>query len=104
MLLTLRPLTLDDTAAVHEWPRLPESCRYQAWGPNTYEQTREYVRAVVTASSARATPATSPRQRCCARSVCDMRADAWHRVHSRRLARLGSVRDPRRRLSPGLTT
>ena len=40
MLLALRPLTLDDTAAVHEWARLPESCRYQAWGPNTYEQTQ----------------------------------------------------------------
>lgn len=49
MLLALRPLTLDDTAAVHEWARLPESCRYQAWGPNTYEQTQEYVRAVVAA-------------------------------------------------------
>ncbi|MEH1016177.1 GNAT family N-acetyltransferase [Micromonospora sp. CPCC 206060] len=49
MLLTLRPLTLGDTAAVHEWARLPESCRYQAWGPNTYEQTQEYVRAAVTA-------------------------------------------------------
>ena len=45
----LRPLTLDDTAAVHQWARLPESCRYQAWGPNTYEQTREYVRAAVAA-------------------------------------------------------
>lgn len=47
MQLTLRRLTLDDTAAVHDWARLPESCRYQAWGPNTYEQTEEgtaYIR------------------------------------------------------------
>ncbi|MFV2114822.1 GNAT family N-acetyltransferase [Micromonospora sp. LOL_025] len=49
MLLTLRPLALDDTAAVHDWARLPESCRYQAWGPNTYEQTQAYVRAAVAA-------------------------------------------------------
>jgi [ribosomal protein S5]-alanine N-acetyltransferase len=49
MVLELRPLTLDDTAAVHGWAGLPESCRFQAWGPNTYEQTRAYVRAAVTA-------------------------------------------------------
>ncbi|MEU4772658.1 GNAT family N-acetyltransferase [Micromonospora sp. NPDC023644] len=49
MLVTLRPLALDDTAAVHDWARLPESCRYQAWGPNTYEQTQAYVRAAVAA-------------------------------------------------------
>ncbi|MFY1594071.1 GNAT family N-acetyltransferase [Micromonospora sp. WMMD737] len=49
MLLTLRPLRLDDTAAVHDWARLPESCRYQAWGPNTPEQTQAYVRAAVAA-------------------------------------------------------
>ncbi|MCW6003696.1 GNAT family N-acetyltransferase [Micromonospora sp. CPCC 205371] len=53
MLVTLRPLTLADTAAVHEWARLPESCRYQAWGPNTYEQTQEYVRAAAAASADR---------------------------------------------------
>lgn len=49
MALTLRPLTLADTDAVHDWARLPESCRYQAWGPNTYEQTQAYVRAAVAA-------------------------------------------------------
>lgn len=49
MSVILRPLTLDDTAAVHQWARLPESCRYQGWGPNTFEQTQEYMRAVVTA-------------------------------------------------------
>ena len=47
--VSLRPLGLDDTAAVHRWACLPESCRYQAWGPNTYEQTLEYVRAAVAA-------------------------------------------------------
>ncbi|MEH0971109.1 GNAT family protein [Micromonospora sp. CPCC 205546] len=50
MVLALRPLALDDTPAVHGWARLPESCRYQAWGPNTYEQTQAYVREAVAAS------------------------------------------------------
>ncbi len=47
MQINLRPLATEDTAAVHEWACLPESCRYQAWGPNTYEQTQQYVRAAV---------------------------------------------------------
>jgi ribosomal-protein-alanine N-acetyltransferase len=51
--VTLRPLSLQDTAAVHEWACLPESCRYQAWGPNTYEQTQAYVRAAVGAGGDR---------------------------------------------------
>jgi RimJ/RimL family protein N-acetyltransferase len=29
--------------------RLPESCRYRPWGPDSYEQTEEYVRAAVSA-------------------------------------------------------
>jgi RimJ/RimL family protein N-acetyltransferase len=49
MPVTLRPLTLDDTDAVHGWAQLPESCRYQTWGPNTYEQTRAYVREAAAA-------------------------------------------------------
>ncbi|GIJ46062.1 N-acetyltransferase [Virgisporangium aliadipatigenens] len=49
----LRALTLSDVAAVHAWASLPEVCRYQPWGPNTYEQTREYVRAAVSASGDR---------------------------------------------------
>jgi RimJ/RimL family protein N-acetyltransferase len=53
MQVALRPLALDDTAAVHDWARLPESCRYQAWGPNTYEQTQEYVATAVAALPSR---------------------------------------------------
>jgi RimJ/RimL family protein N-acetyltransferase len=53
MLLTLRRLTLDDTAAVHGWASLPEACRYQAWGPNTYAQTQAYMRNVVAAPADR---------------------------------------------------
>lgn len=48
-MLKLRPLALDDVTAVHSWACLPESCRYQAWGPNTYEQTEAYARAGVAA-------------------------------------------------------
>lgn len=53
MLVTLRPLALGDVDAVHDWARLPESCRYQAWGPNTFEQTQAYVLAAVTAAAGR---------------------------------------------------
>lgn len=53
MLLTLRPLAIEDTPAVHEWARLPEACRYQTWGPNSYAQTQEYVRDAVAAPAER---------------------------------------------------
>ena len=50
MPVSLRPLTLDDINAVHDWARLPESCRYQAWGPNTYEQTCAFVQSALAAA------------------------------------------------------
>jgi RimJ/RimL family protein N-acetyltransferase len=53
MPITLRPLALGDVDAVHSWASLPEFCRYQAWGPNTYEQTQAFVQAAVTASANR---------------------------------------------------
>jgi RimJ/RimL family protein N-acetyltransferase len=53
MSVTLRPLALGDVDAVHDWARLPESCRYQTWGPNTFEQTQAYVEAAVTATAGR---------------------------------------------------
>jgi RimJ/RimL family protein N-acetyltransferase len=40
----LRPLEYDDWAAVHDWAKLLDSCRYQAWGPNTEAETQSYVR------------------------------------------------------------
>lgn len=52
MTLKLRPLALDDAIAFHGWACLPEACRYQAWGPNTYEQTQAYVQAAVAAPPA----------------------------------------------------
>ena len=41
--LTLRPLCPGDFEAVHSWAQNPENTRYLAWGPNTAEQTREFL-------------------------------------------------------------
>jgi len=41
--LILRPLTIDDFEAVHSWASNPENTRYMGWGPNTEEQTREFL-------------------------------------------------------------
>jgi [ribosomal protein S5]-alanine N-acetyltransferase len=40
----LRPIAEDDWSAVHAWASQERVCRYQPWGPNTIEQTREFVR------------------------------------------------------------
>ncbi|MEU4245211.1 GNAT family protein [Actinoplanes sp. NPDC026619] len=40
----LRPLLFDDWRAVHGWAKLPESSRYQGWGPNTEAETQSFVR------------------------------------------------------------
>ncbi|WP_203918751.1 GNAT family N-acetyltransferase [Rugosimonospora africana] len=45
----LRPLTIADWEVVHEWARREEACRYQAWGPNTPQQTKSFVQAAVQA-------------------------------------------------------
>jgi RimJ/RimL family protein N-acetyltransferase len=49
VVVSLRPLTLADTDAVHSWASLPESCRYQGWGPNTIEETRAFVERALAA-------------------------------------------------------
>ena len=41
--LRLRPISRADWSRVHEWARREEACRYQPWGPNTPEQTRDFV-------------------------------------------------------------
>ena len=46
--LILRPLTTDDFEAVHLWAGNPQNTRYMAWGPNTKEQTREFLTSFVT--------------------------------------------------------
>lgn len=45
--MTLRNLELDDWRAVHALASLPESSRYQPWGPNTKADTRAFVQAAV---------------------------------------------------------
>jgi len=51
--LVLRECAPGDWPAVHEWASRPEACRYQAWGPNTPEETRAHVDRVVAAAAAR---------------------------------------------------
>jgi len=40
---------MDDWRAVHTWASQQQSCRYQAWGPNTEAQTRAFVADAVNA-------------------------------------------------------
>ena len=42
--IRLRPIEYEDWPAVHDWARRLDSCRYQAWGPNTESETQAYVR------------------------------------------------------------
>jgi len=41
--LILRTLTEEDFEAVHSWAGNPANTRYMAWGPNTVDQTREFL-------------------------------------------------------------
>jgi len=41
--LELRDFCEDDVHAVHEWASDPEVVRFMGWGPNTREQTREFL-------------------------------------------------------------
>jgi RimJ/RimL family protein N-acetyltransferase len=41
--LILRPITPEDFHAAHSWGSNPENTRYMAWGPNTEEQTKEFL-------------------------------------------------------------
>jgi ribosomal-protein-alanine N-acetyltransferase len=45
--LVLRDLTADDLEAVHAYASDPEVCRYMTWGPNTVEQTRDFIAEMV---------------------------------------------------------
>ena len=49
MPITLRPVEFADWPSVQEWAGTEEASRYQVWGPNTPEQTREFVRGQVAA-------------------------------------------------------
>jgi len=41
--LMLRPITLNDTEAIQSWASNPENIRYMSFGPNTDEDTREFI-------------------------------------------------------------
>ena len=45
--LVLRELGLADMKAVHEYASDPEVVRFMDWGPNTVEDTREFIRRAV---------------------------------------------------------
>lgn len=39
----LRPMDQSDASRVHEWASHERACRYQSWGPNSFEQTAAFV-------------------------------------------------------------
>ncbi|MFC9295019.1 GNAT family N-acetyltransferase [Streptomyces sp. NPDC057011] len=49
--VTLGRIELADWWAVHSWASLDEVCRFQTWGPNSEEQTCEFVTTAVEAWS-----------------------------------------------------
>lgn len=52
--LLLRDFAPDDWPAVHDYGSRPEACRYQAWGPNSEEDSRAVVQRAI--DSAREEP------------------------------------------------
>ena len=44
--LILRPLSPEDSEAVQSWAVNPANIRYMSFGPNTEEQTREFLKTV----------------------------------------------------------
>lgn len=45
--LILREFTQDDAAAVHEYASDPAVVKHMSWGPNTEEETLDYIRQVM---------------------------------------------------------
>ena len=45
--LIIRDIKMDDLDAVHDFASIEEVCRYQAWGPNTLEETKDFIAAAV---------------------------------------------------------
>ncbi|MGF1426243.1 GNAT family N-acetyltransferase [Kitasatospora sp. LaBMicrA B282] len=50
--VTLHRIEPADWTAVHSWAARPEVCRHQPWGPNTEEQSRQFVEQAVAAWAA----------------------------------------------------
>jgi hypothetical protein len=55
--VALSKIASEDWPAVHTWAGLAEACRYQPWGPNTPDETQEFVAGAV------ATWSDSPQRR-----------------------------------------
>jgi RimJ/RimL family protein N-acetyltransferase len=51
--LTLRELQPSDLNAVHEYASDPEVVRFMYWGPNTVEETREFIRQAINKQKAK---------------------------------------------------
>ncbi|CCV63901.1 predicted acetyltransferase [Alteracholeplasma palmae J233] len=49
--LTLRPYRLEDTNDVHQYASDKEVVKYMLFGPNSYEETKEFVQKVITTYS-----------------------------------------------------
>lgn len=45
--LIIREFQMEDTAAVHLYASNPEVARYMIWGPNTEEETAEYIKRTI---------------------------------------------------------
>ena len=45
--LLLRPFSLDDIDDVHAYSSNLNVTKYMEWGPNTYEDTKTFVKSVV---------------------------------------------------------
>jgi hypothetical protein len=41
--ITLREVEARDWRAIHDYASREEACKYQPWGPNSEDETREYV-------------------------------------------------------------
>jgi len=41
--VTLRPIEMRDWQRVHEWASTEPACRFQPWGPNSPEDSRQFV-------------------------------------------------------------
>lgn len=41
--VTLRPIEMRDWQRIHEWASTEAACRFQPWGPNQPEDSKQFV-------------------------------------------------------------
>lgn len=82
--LVLRELRPEDLPAAHAYAEDPEVSRFEAWGPNTEEQTQSWLEAAIDAATA--TPRTQWTLAICEQAdetwllgACSLRIDAPNR-------------------------